>query len=75
MERKPVESTYGKVTRLAARVAAAVGGTTADAEGRAVSLNVAEALAVVALLGCTCCKRLSSTTRCLNHSLLSVVLG
>ena len=43
--------TYGKVTRLAARVAAAVGGTTADAEGRAVSLNVAEALAVVALLG------------------------
>lgn len=41
----------GKVTRLAARVAAAVGGTTTDAEGRAVSLNVAEALAVVALLG------------------------
>lgn len=72
---KLAESTYGKVTRLAARVAAAVGGTTADAEGRAVSLNVAEALAVVALLGCTCCKRLSSITRSVNHSLLSVVLG
>lgn len=68
-------STYGKVTRLAARVAAAVGGATADAEGRAVSLNVAEALAVVALLGCTCCKPLSSITCCVNYSLLSVVLG
>lgn len=68
-------STYGKVTRLATRVAAAVGGTTADAEGRAVGLNVAEALAVVALLGYTYCKRLSSITRCVDHSLLSVVLG
>jgi len=68
-------STYGKMTRLAARVAAAVGSTTADAEGRAVSLNVAEALAVVALLGCVCCKRSSSITSCLIHSLLSVVLG
>lgn len=54
---KLAESTYGKVTGLAARVAAAVGSTTANAEGRAVSLNVAEALAVVALLGCTSCKR------------------
>lgn len=68
-------STYGKVTGLAARVAAAVGGSTADAEGRAVSLNVAEALAVVALLGYTYCKRLSSITRSVNYSLLSVVLG
>lgn len=49
-------STYGKVARLAARVAATVGGTTADAEGRAVSLDVAKTLAVVALLGCTWCK-------------------
>lgn len=72
---RPVESTYGEVTRLAARVAAAVGGTTADAEGRAVSLNVAEALAVVALLSCTFCKRLSSIAGCVNQSLLSVVLG
>lgn len=70
-----MESTYGEVTRLAARVAAAVGGTTADAEGRAVSLNVAEALAVVALLSCTFCKRLSSIAGCVNQSLLSVVLG
>ena len=67
--------TYGKVTRLTARVAAAVGSTTADAESRAVSLNVAEALAVVALLGCPCCKRLSSITCCVDYSLLSVVLG
>lgn len=48
--------TYGKVTRLTARVAAAVGSTTADAESRAVSLNVAEALAVVALLGWIWCE-------------------
>jgi len=42
----------GQVTGLAAVVAAAVGGTgTGQAEGRAVSLDVAEALAVVALLG------------------------
>jgi hypothetical protein len=73
--RELARSTYGKVARLAARVAATVGGTTADAEGRAVSLNVAEALAVVALLGCTYCKRLSSITRFMDHSLLSVVLG
>lgn len=74
-ECKLAGSTYGKATRLTARVAAAVGSTTADAEGRAVSLDVAEALAVVALLGCTYCKRLSSITRSVNHSLLSVVLG
>jgi hypothetical protein len=67
--------TYGKVARLTARVAAAVGSTTADAEGRAVSLDVTKTLAVVALLGCTRCKQLSSTTCCLNHGLLSVVLG
>jgi len=41
----------GKVTRLAARVAATVGGTTADAKSRAVGLDVTETLAVVALLG------------------------
>jgi len=44
----------GKVARLAARVAAAVGGTTADAKSRAVSLDVTETLAVVALLGLSC---------------------
>ena len=43
--------TYGKVAGLAARVAAAVGSATADAESRAVSLDVTETLAVVALLG------------------------
>jgi hypothetical protein len=41
---------YGEVTGLAAVVAAAVG-TTVQAEGGAVSLDVTEALAVVALLG------------------------
>lgn len=41
---------YGKVTGLAAVVAAAVG-TTVEAEGGAVSLDVTDALAVVALLG------------------------
>jgi hypothetical protein len=51
--RKGRRLTYGKVAGLAARVAATVGGTTADAEGRAVSLDVAETLAVVALLGWT----------------------
>lgn len=40
------------MTGLAAVVAATVGGAgTGQAEGRAVSLDVAEALAVVALLG------------------------
>jgi hypothetical protein len=42
--------TYGKVTGLAAVVAAAVG-TAVQAQGRAVSLDVTETLAVVALLG------------------------
>lgn len=42
---------YGKVTGLAAVVAAAAGAGATQAEGRAVSLNVAKALAVVALLG------------------------
>jgi hypothetical protein len=74
-ECKDEELTYGKVARLAARVAATVGSTTADAEGRAVSLNVTKTLAVVALLGCTCCKQSNSTTCCLNQGLLSVVLG
>lgn len=36
----------------AARVAAAIGGTTTEAEGGAVSLHVAETLAMVALLRC-----------------------
>lgn len=43
------ESTYSKVAGLAAVVAAAIG--TVQAQGGAVSLDVAEALAVVALLG------------------------
>lgn len=41
---------YGKVAGLVAVVAAAIG-TTVQAEGGAVSLDVTEALAVVALLG------------------------
>lgn len=45
---------------LAARVAAAVGGTTADAKSRAVGLDVAKTLAVVALLSCASCKHSSS---------------
>jgi hypothetical protein len=36
-----------------ARVAASVGCTSAQAESRAVSLDVSKALAVVALLGCS----------------------
>lgn len=43
--------TYRNVAILAARVAAVVAGATAQAQSRAVSLNMAEALAVVALLG------------------------
>lgn len=42
--------TYGKVAGLAAVVAAAVG-TTVQTQGGTVSLDVAETLAVVALLG------------------------
>lgn len=41
---------YSKVTGLAAVVAAAAGASTAQAESRAVSLDVAQTLAVVALL-------------------------
>ena len=43
--------TYSKVAGLAAVVAAAAGGVAAESEGRAVGLDVAETLAVVALLG------------------------
>lgn len=39
------------MARLAAVVAAAAGGATAEPQGRAVGLNMAKALAVVALLG------------------------
>lgn len=42
--------TYSKVAGLAAVVAAAVG-TTVQAQGGAISLDVTETLAVVALLG------------------------
>ena len=42
--------TYGKVTRLAARVATSIGRAAAQAQSRAVSLDMAETLAVVALL-------------------------
>lgn len=42
---------YSKMAGLATVVATAAGTSTAQAEGRAVSLNVAETLAVVALLG------------------------
>lgn len=43
-------NTYSKVTGLAAVVAASTGAGTAQAEGRAVSLNMTKTLAVVALL-------------------------
>lgn len=42
--------TYSKVTGLTAVVASAAGGITTQTESRAVSLDVAETLAVVALL-------------------------
>lgn len=42
--------TYSKVPRLAAVVAAAAGGATAETQGRAIRLHMAKALAVVALL-------------------------
>lgn len=51
------------MTRLAARVAATVGGTTADAKSRAVGLDVTETLAVVALLGWIRCKHMSEVAR------------
>jgi uncharacterized membrane protein YecN with MAPEG domain len=51
------------VTRLAARVAATVGGTTADAKSRAVGLDVTKTLAVVALLGWIWCKHMSEVAR------------
>lgn len=41
---------YGEMTRLAAVVAATTSTSTAQAKSRAVGLNVAKALAVVALL-------------------------
>jgi len=44
--------TYGNVSDLSAGVAATVGLATAQAQSRAVSLYVADTLAVVALLGC-----------------------
>ncbi|KAK8211338.1 hypothetical protein M8818_003305 [Zalaria obscura] len=47
-----LSATYSKVTDLSARVAAAVGGATAQTEGWAVSLDVSKTLAVVALLAC-----------------------
>lgn len=50
--------TYSKMTGLAAVVATAVG--TVQAQGRAVSLDVAEALAVVALL---CWKTISTSSQ------------
>ena len=47
-----VGAVAGKVTSNTAAVAASAGTSTAQAQSRAVSLNVSEALAVVALLGC-----------------------
>lgn len=49
-------SAYRKVTSLAARVAAVVTSADTYAEGRAVSLDMAKALAVVALLGWIWCE-------------------
>lgn len=51
-------STYCKVTCLAARVAAVVTSAAAYAQGRAVSLDMAKALTVVALLGWIWCEHL-----------------
>jgi len=42
--------TYSKMTRLAAVIAAAARRTATQAKGRAIGLNMAESLAVVALL-------------------------
>lgn len=67
--------TYGEVAGLTARVAAAIGSAAADAEGRAISLDVAEALAVVALLGYSKCEWTSLSVYLCCGSLLSVVLG
>lgn len=63
---------YRKVTRLATSVASTAG-SSAQAQSGAVSLDMAETLAVVALL---CCGL--SVTACASHdvvSLLSVVRG
>lgn len=44
--------TYGKMTRLAARVASATSTGSTNAKRRAVSLDMAKALAMIALLRC-----------------------
>lgn len=56
---------YSKMARLATRVAASTSGAAADAQGRAVGLDVAEALAVIALLRLIHCQHrvLLSTKR------------
>lgn len=51
LQDKQQTCSYSKMTGLATVVATTAGTSTAQAEGRAVSLNVAETLAVVALLG------------------------
>jgi hypothetical protein len=65
-------STYSKVAGLTAVVAAAVG-TTVQAQGGAISLDVTEALAVVALLSCRELERSVLNTG--EGALLSVVRG
>jgi hypothetical protein len=65
--------TYGKVTGLAAVVAAAVG-TAVQAEGGAISLDVTETLAVVALLGWVVLDVLVAVAG-VGDRLLSVVRG
>lgn len=49
--RVKVLPTYSEMTRLVAVVAAATRGTAVQAQGRTVSLDMAQSLAVVALLG------------------------
>ena len=66
--------TYGKVAGLAAVVTAAVG-TTIQAQGRAVSLDVTEALAVIALLGWMVLAIGDGKMLILSDRLLSVVRG
>ena len=46
-----LSTSYGKMANLATGVAATIGGTSAQTQSRAVSLDMTESLAVIALLG------------------------
>ena len=67
--------TYSKVTRASAGIAVTAS-TAAQAEGRAVRLDVAKALTVVALLGCrSACKQVFYVILIERLNVLSVVRG